>query len=192
MRIYRLYYVYATVIFVGILYIFRLFQVQVIDDKYALIAEKISLRKQTVYPQRGLIFDRNENLLVYNDPVYDLMISVPINLKGIDTLSFCQLLEIDKKKFDKLLFKAKQRSYRGKSVFKKNISNVTYARILERLYQFKGFFFEIRQDRNYKFNSSAHLLGYLGEVNKQDLETQKEGYYEQGDFTGKKGVEQHY
>ena len=140
MRIYRLYYVYATVILVGLLYIFRLFQVQVIDDKYALIAEKISLRKQTVYPQRGLIFDRNDKLLVYNDPVYDLMISVPIKLKGIDTLSFCQLLEIDKKKFYQHLFKAKQRSYRGKYVFKKNISNVTYARIQERLYQYKGFF----------------------------------------------------
>ena len=74
MRIYRLYYVYAVVILVGLIYVYRLFQIQVIDDKYALIAEKISLRKQTVYPQRGLIFDRNDKLLVYNDPVYDLMV----------------------------------------------------------------------------------------------------------------------
>ena len=80
------------------------------DDKYSLIAEKISLRKQTVYPQRGLIFDRNDKLLVYNDPVYDLMISVPVKLKGIDTLSFCQLLEIDKDKFNQLLTKAKHES----------------------------------------------------------------------------------
>ena len=189
MRNFRLYYIYAAIIFVGLIYIYRLFQVQVIDDKYALIAEKISLRKQTVYPQRGLIFDRNDKLLVYNDPVYDLMVSVPIKLKGIDTLAFCQLLAIDNEKFDELLSRAKRRSYRGKSVFKKNISNVTYARIQERLYEFKGFFFEIRQDRNYKFNSSAHLLGYLGEVTKKDLSLQKEGYYEQGDFTGKKGVE---
>jgi len=191
-RNFRLYYIYAAIIFVGLIYIYRLFQVQVIDDKYALIAEKISLRKQTVYPQRGLIFDRNDKLLVYNDPVYDLMVSVPIKLKGIDTLAFCQLLAIDNEKFDELLSRAKRRSYRGKSVFIKNISNVTYARIQERLYEFKGFFFEIRQDRNYKFNSSAHLLGYLGEVTKKDLSLQKEGYYEQGDFTGKKGVERFY
>ena len=71
MRNFRLYYIYAAIIFVGLIYIYCLFQVQVIDDKYALIAEKISLRKQTVYPQRGLIFDRNDKLLVYNDPVYD-------------------------------------------------------------------------------------------------------------------------
>ena len=192
MRTYRLYYVYTTAILIGLLFIIRLFQIQVMDDKYSLIAEKISLRKQTVYPQRGLIFDRNDKLLVYNDPVYDLMISVPVKLKGIDTLSFCQLLEIDKDKFNQLLTKAKHRSYRGKSVFKKNISNIIFARIQERLYDFKGFFFEIRQDRNYKFNSSAHLLGYLGEVNKKDLKTQTEGYYEQGDFTGKKGVERFY
>ena len=89
MRIYRLYYVYAVVILVGLIYVYRLFQIQVIDDKYALIAEKISLRKQTVYPQRGLIFDRNDKLLVYNDPVYDLMVSVPIKLMGFDTLGFC-------------------------------------------------------------------------------------------------------
>jgi len=74
-RSYRLYYVYAVVILVGFIYIYRLFQIQIIDDKYALIAEKISLRKQTVYPQRGLIFDRNDKLLVYNEPVYDLMVS---------------------------------------------------------------------------------------------------------------------
>lgn len=192
MRSYRLYYVYAVVILVGFIYIYRLFQIQIIDDKYALIAEKISLRKQTVYPQRGLIFDRNDKLLVYNEPVYDLMVSVPIKLNGIDTLAFCKLLDINKEKFIQLLAKAKRGSYRGKSVFKKNISNVTYARIQERLYEFKGFFFEIRQDRNYKFNSSAHLLGYLGEVSKKDLELQTEGYYELGDFTGKKGVERFY
>ena len=124
MKNYRLYYVYAVVILVGFIYIYRLFQIQIIDDKYALIAEKISLRKQTVYPQRGLIFDRNDKLLVYNEPVYDLMVSVPIKLNGIDTLAFCKLLDINKEKFIQLLAKAKRGSYRGKSVFKKNISKV--------------------------------------------------------------------
>lgn len=156
------------------------------------MAERISLRRQTVYPQRGLIFDRNKNLIVYNEPVYDLMVSVPIRLKGIDTLAVCKLLEIDKKEFIKRLNKSKRSSYRGKSVFTKNVSNLIYARIQERLYEFKGFFFEIRQDRNYKYNSSAHVLGYLGEVNRSELDKQKEGYYEQGDFNGKKGVERFY
>jgi penicillin-binding protein 2 len=188
----RLPYIYLTVVIIGLTYLFRLLQIQVLDDKYALIAERISLRKQVIYPQRGLIFDRNQKLLVYNDPVYDLMVSVPISLQTIDTLAFCELLEIDKNTFDKLLAKSKKQSYQGKSLFKKNISNTTYAHIQERMYEFQGFFFEIRQDRNYKYNSSAHLLGYLGEVGESDLMTQRDSFYSQGDFIGKKGVEKIY
>ena len=86
MNSYRSYYIYAAVVLIGLLYILRLLQIQVWDDKYSQIAEKISLRRQTVYPQRGLIFDRNRKLVVYNEPVYDLMVSVPIKLKDIDTL----------------------------------------------------------------------------------------------------------
>lgn len=185
-------YIYFAVVLIGFIYILRLFQIQVLDDKYVNIAERISLRKQTVYPQRGLIFDRNKKLIVYNDPVYDLMVSVPIRLKGIDTAAFCQLLQIEREEFDTRLVKAKRASYRGKSVFQKNITNLIYARVQERLFEFNGFFFEIRQDRNYKYNSAAHLLGYLGEVNRNELKAQSEVYYEKGDFNGKKGVERFY
>ncbi len=188
----RTYIINVAVVLVGLIFIFRLFQIQVLDDKYVNIAEKISLRRQTVYPQRGLIFDRNDKLIVYNDPVYDLMIAVPIRLKGIDTTAFCALLQIDRSEFDKMLERAKTNSYRGKSVFKRNVSNLLYARLQERLYEFSGFFFEIRQDRNYKYNSAAHVLGYLGEINKSELDKQEEEYYEQGDFNGKKGVERFY
>ena len=179
-------------VLIGLLYIVRLLQIQVWDDKYSQIAEKISLRRQTIYPQRGLIFDRNKKLVVYNEPVYDLMVSVPIKLNDIDTMGFCELLGMDKDEFIVRALKSKKKAYRGKSVFKKNVPNQLYARIQERLYEFKGFFFEIRQDRNYKFNSSAHVLGYLGEVNQKDLLKQEDTYYEQGDFIGKKGVEGFY
>lgn len=182
----------VVIVLIGLLYVGRLFMIQVMDDTYAITAEKISLRRQTVYPQRGLIFDRNKNLVVYNDPVYDLMLSVPIRLGGIDTASFCNLLQIDRKEFDKRLSKSKRSSYRGKAIFMKNVPNTTYVHLQERLYEFKGFFFEIRQDRNYKYNSSAHVLGYLGEVNKSELKEQADDYYEQGDFNGKKGVERFY
>ncbi|MEN8696630.1 MAG: penicillin-binding protein 2 [Bacteroidia bacterium] len=192
MRDNRSLYIYFGVVLVGVIFILRLFQIQVLDDKYANAADRISLRKQTVYPQRGLIFDRHENLLVYNDPLYDLMLSVPIRISNIDTTSFCKLLEIDRAEFDKRLNAAKRNSFRGKAIFKKNISNLVYARLQERLYEFKGFFFEIRQDRNYKYNSAAHLLGYLGEVSRKQLDRQVEEYYEQGDFNGKKGVERFY
>lgn len=188
----RIYIIGTIVVLVCLLYIGRLFSLQVLSTEYRDIAEKISLRKQTIYPQRGLIFDRNNKLLVYNEPVYDLMVSVPIKLGGIDTTAFCDLFEITRSKFDSLLVSAKRNAYRGKSIFKKNIDKRMYARLQERLFEFKGFFFEIRQDRNYKFNSAAHLLGYLGEIGREQLLEQEEGYYEQGDFLGKKGVESFY
>ncbi len=188
----RSYIIYFAVVLIAAVYIIRLLQLQVYDDKYARIAEKISLRKQTIYPQRGLIFDRNKQLIVYNEPVRDLMVSVPFKLSDIDTALFCSLLDIDKENFLMRLERAQKKAYQRKAVFMKNVSNKHYARIHERLFEFKGFFFEIRQDRNYKYVSSAHVLGFLGEVSKSELEQQTEKYYEQGDFIGKKGVEKFY
>jgi penicillin-binding protein 2 len=114
----RTYYLYGAVLLVSIVYVIRLLQIQVLDDKYSAIAEKISLRKQTLYPQRGLILDRNEKLIVFNEPVYDLMLSVPIKLNGIDTLAFCQLIGITKDEFDAHLVKARRTAYRGKAIFR--------------------------------------------------------------------------
>ncbi|MBR9861144.1 penicillin-binding protein 2 [bacterium] len=188
----RSYYIYAAVLIVAMIYVYRLFQLQVLDDKYAVLADKISLRKQTIYPQRGLIFDRNKKLLVYNEPVRDLMVSVPFQIEGIDTSLLCELIGIDTTEFRERLERAEKNAYQRKAVFLKNVSNKIYARIHERLFEFKGFFFEIRQDRNYKYVSSAHVLGFLGEVSRSDLESQESDYYEQGDFVGKKGVEQFY
>ncbi|MBT8327142.1 MAG: hypothetical protein KJP21_05430, partial [Bacteroidia bacterium] len=111
MNSYRSYYIYAAVILIGLVYILRLLQIQVWDDKYSQIAEKISLRRQTVYPQRGLIFDRNKKLIVYNEPVYDLMVSVPIRLNDIDTAGFCELLGIEKTEFIKRVKKSKKKAY---------------------------------------------------------------------------------
>ena len=192
MNRHRSLYISIAVVIIGSIYILRLFQIQVLDDSYKNTAERISLRKQTIYPQRGLIFDRENKLVVFNEPVYDLMVSVPIRLGGIDTNSFCGVLGIDRLEFDTRLAKAKKSSYRGKAVFMKNVSNQLYARMQERLYEFKGLFFEIRRDRNYKYNSSAHVLGYLGEVSKNELGTQEDDYYEQGDYVGKKGIERYY
>ncbi|MFY0642855.1 MAG: penicillin-binding protein 2 [Bacteroidia bacterium] len=188
----RTYVIYLAVILVALTYMFRLLQLQVYDDTYTQIAEKISLRKKTIYPQRGLIFDRNNKLIVYNEPVRDLMVSVPFKLDGIDTSLFCELLKIEREEFDQRLEKAASRAYQRKAVFMKNVNNTVYARVHERLFDFKGFFFEIRQDRNYKYVSSAHVLGFLGEVSQQELDVQEESYYEQGDFLGKKGVEKFY
>lgn len=187
----RIYIIYFVVIVVTLVYSAKLLQLQVFDKKYTRLANTISLRKQTIYPQRGLIFDRNNNLLVYNEPVRDLMISVPFKLEGMDTSLLCELLGIDLESFNERLVRAKKRAYMRKAVFMKSIPNDVYARVHERLFEFEDFFFEIRQDRNYKYVSSAHVLGFLGEVEKAELEAE-DGYYENGDFIGKKGVEKFY
>ena len=89
----RTYIIYGAVLLISLLYIVKLLQIQVYDDKYAEIAGRISMRKQTIYPQRGLIFDRNHKLVVHNDPVRDLMVSVPLRIEGIDTSLICSILE---------------------------------------------------------------------------------------------------
>lgn len=177
---------------IGLIYVYRLFQLQVLDDNYRLLAEKISLRKEIIHPQRGLIFDRNGKLIVYNEPVYDLMIRVPYKGEPIDTQAFCNIIKITKDDFYNRLEKSKKKAYRQKSVFIKNIPKNIYVALQERIFEFDAFFFEVRNDRQYKFNSGAHLLGYLGEIDKKQLENQEDDTYGPGDFVGKEGVEKFY
>jgi penicillin-binding protein 2 len=188
----RSYVVGICALLIGIIYAYRLVQLQVLDDKYAILAEKISLKKEIIHPQRGLIFDRNGKLLVSNEPVYDFMIRIPHKGDPVDTNLLCQFLNISKETFYEKLIKAKKSAYRQKAVFVKNVSKQIFVALQERLFEFDGFFFEVRNDRKYQYNSAAHLLGYLGEVNKEALESQSDEYYGPGDFVGKEGVEFFY
>ena len=100
----------AIFIVVGIIYIIRLAHLQIIDDQYARLADRNALRHVTQYPSRGLIYDRNGKLLVYNEAVYDLMV-IPRQVKEIDTNEFCSLLKISKEEFIKKMEKAKKYSF---------------------------------------------------------------------------------
>lgn len=185
----RVYVVIGIAVLIGIVFILRLFFLQVVDDQYKLTAENNVLRHINIYPARGLIYDRKGELLVYNQPAYDLMV-IPRQVKDLDTTELCLLLEISKADFVSKLTKARKYSWRKPSIFEKQISAETYARLQEKLYRFNGFFVQTRTLRKYPKKMAAHLLGYVAEVNNRELE--RDNYYKQGDYIGKSGIEAAY
>ncbi len=185
----RKYVFIITFIVIGIIFLIKLFYLQVIDDSYQASANRNALRYITQYPARGLIYDRNNKLLVYNEATYDLMV-VPNQVKGIDTNELCSLLDIQKEDFKKKLVKASTYSPFKASIFEKQISKESYGYIQEKLYRFKGFYTQTRTLRKYPQPIASHLLGYIGEVN--DVIAQKDNYYKSGDYIGISGIEKSY
>lgn len=174
---------------VSFIYLCRLFYIQVIEDRYKLSANNNVLRTITDYPARGLVYDRKGKLLVFNEAVYDVMVT-PRQVKEIDTLEFCRLLGIPAEDFEKKMAKAKKYSKVKASIFEKQIPAATYAVLQERMYKFKGFFVQSRTLRRYPEQVSAHSLGYIGEAD--DKLIQGNPYYKQGDYVGIAGIEKSY
>lgn len=179
----------AIFIVVGIIYIIRLAHLQIIDDSYTRLANRNALRHITQYPSRGLIYDRNGKLLVYNEAVYDLMV-IPRQVKDIDTTEFCSLLKISKEEFIKKMEKAKKYSSYSPSTFEKQISKEDFAPLQEKLYKFEGFYAQSRTLRFYPDSVACHILGYIGEVNEKTIE--ENPYYKKGDYIGMSGLEKSY
>lgn len=176
---------------IAIVYISRLFYMQVIDDSYALQAKQNAFQILVDFPQRGVIYDRKGKYLVKNEPSYDLMVT-PKLVKGCDTMALCETLEITKEEFLKRIKKACQapNSPRKQSIFEKQMSSQRYARVQEKLYLFKGFYPQSRSVRKYPKPIAAHLLGYVGEVDGEF--TKKTPYYKDGDYIGISGIEKSY
>lgn len=179
----------------GLIFIIRLFMLQVIDPTYKSFAESNTQRKLTEYPARGLIFDRNGKLLVYNQAVYDIMI-VPREVKPFDTLAFCQLLGISRDELDMAFVTMRsnmrlRRVSRVKpSVFIQQVPAENFAAFQERLYMFNGFFGQRRTVRRYSFPNASHLLGYVAEVNERVM--LEDPFYSLGDYAGITGLENIY
>ncbi len=176
-------------VLIALLYIGRLFYIQVIDRSYILSAENNSRRYVVKYPARGLIFDRNGKLIVYNEAAYDLMV-IPGQVTEFDTLKLANLLGIEKKEAVLRFQRARVYNRYRPSIYMKQISAQTYASLQELLHCFPGFFVQPRTLRAYPYKSAAHLLGYVGEVDKKIID--KNPYYLQGDYIGISGVEKTY
>ncbi len=185
----RRYVIAAIFIAVCLIYLMRLFYIQVLNDSYKLSANNNVLRYMTEYPARGLVYDREGVLLVYNEAAYDLMVT-PRQVKKIDTLDFCETIGITKPQFIKKMKQVKAYSPYKESIFEKQLSKETYAALQEKLYKFKGFFVQARTLRKYPQEIAAHTLGYVGEVSEKI--TQKNPYYKSGDYIGVSGIEKSY
>ncbi len=153
------------------------------------MADANALRKITIYPSRGLVYDRNNRLIVCNQALYDIMV-VPKQIRAFDTLGFCRLLGIDTATLNLSLTKAFTYSRYKPSVFLKQLPPEVYARFEENLYDYPGFYSEVRSVRSYEYSNAAHVLGYISEVDERILK--KNPYYRSGDFIGMSGLEQQY
>jgi len=180
---------FVTIIIAAIVLLSRLFALQVVDKSYRISAQNNVLRYVTQYPARGLIYDRKGNLLVYNQAAYDLMV-IPGQTGDIDTLELCTILDITRESFDERMTRAIKFSRYAPSVFLKMVSSETYARLQEVLYRYPGFYAQARTLRKYAYPSAAHVLGYVGEVNNQEIKN--DPYYKSGDYIGKTGIEKSY
>ncbi len=176
---------------VGLIFITRLFYIQIYTEKYILNAFNTSIKQEIIIPERGAIFDRNNNLLVFNKPIYELIVIPMLIDENFNIIEFCNLVGIKKNTFHKNLEKAKSYSKYLPSVFLPFISKEKFASIQEKLYKYKGFDWTKRSLRDYKVESSANVLGYLGEVNQKDIKKES-NYYQIGDFIGWAGVEKSY
>ncbi len=179
----------AAVIFVCVGFILRLFYIQVADDSWKARAADISERKITVFPSRGLIYDRRGELLVANTPVYDIMV-VPREVKAFDTLAFSQLVGVSVDDVRKRLTAASKYSGYKPSEFEKQITADQYAGIAVHLGKYPGFYGQSRTLRTYPSRIAPHMLGYLSEVDARKVA--QDPYYKSGDVIGVGGLEQYY
>lgn len=174
---------------VGLLYLLKLFYIQIIEDKYKILSDSNVRRVITIFPARGMIYDRNGKTLVANEEAYDLMV-IPRQAKNVDTSELCRLIDIDHKAFEARMKKASEFSRYKASSFLEQISKETYGFLQEKLYRFPGFFVQSRTLRTYPYPLAAHTLGYVGEVSPAEVEA--DPYYKSGDYVGKSGIEKFY
>jgi penicillin-binding protein 2 len=181
----------AMIVIGSILLILKLFYLQVINESYKLDSENNALKIKYEYPERGYIYDRNGKLLVANQPSYDVMV-VPREIKNLDTLAFCNALNISKDYLEKSLHKAKNHpnSPRIPSVFLPQLNKKEYAAFQEKIRKFQGFYIQKRALRDYQTKSAANVFGFITQVNPKIIESNP--YYKSGDLIGRQGVEEYY
>ncbi|WP_299432700.1 penicillin-binding protein 2 [uncultured Aquimarina sp.] len=180
---------YLIIITTGIVFIARLFYLQIYNTSFAALSEDNAIKVLYDYPQRGAIYDRNGKLLVTNQPSYDVMV-IPRELKPFDTLEFCSILKISKEKLVNQLHKARVYSPRVPSVVIPQLTKDEYAYLQEKMRKFDGFYIQKRSLRDYHTESASNVLGYIAEVN--DGLIKKDPYYLSGDLIGMQGVEKQY
>jgi penicillin-binding protein 2 len=180
---------YIIIITTGFIFIGRLFYLQIVDESFARLSEDNAIKVVYNYPQRGYIFDRNGELLVSNQPSYDVM-AIPRNLKAFDTAEFCSILKLTPEELSRKLDKAKIYSPRLPSIIVPQLTKSEYAYLQEKMRNYPGFYIQKRSLRDYQTQNGSNVLGYIAEVNNKIIENNP--YYISGDLIGKQGVEGQY
>ena len=192
----RRYTISGIAIGVVLVYIIRLFFLQIIDQSTEKEADSNALVKQTIYPARGLIYDRNGELLVFNQPIYEITLTMREMGNEWDTTGFCKSLQISREDFDARIDEIKdRRKNRGYSrytpqLFMGQLKKEDIATLQESLFLYPGIQIQKRTLRDYTYNAAAHVLGSVGEVNQNDIDN--DPYYSRGDYSGRDGLEHTY
>ena len=192
----RRYIISGIAIVVVLVYIARLFYLQVIDQSTKGQADNNALVKQTVYPSRGLIYDRHGELLVFNQPIYEITMTMRDMGDDWDTTSFCRCLHISREEFNDRVKEIKdKRKNKGYSrwtpqVFMSQLKKEDIATLQEAMFLFPGIQIQKRTLRDYTYKAAAHVLGSVGEVNQNDID--RDDYYTRGDYSGRDGLERTY
>ena len=169
----------------------KLFAIQVLDDSFLKRAESNAIQRIVDHPYRGLVYDRTGKLMVFNNPIFDLMV-VPREFNVGDTAKFCELFRISKEELIESYNAAKSYSKVKPSPLIKQLSTKDFARIQDFLVDYPGLFILTRSVRSYPSATTAHALGYIGEISGGQLEKDTVGYYSQGDYVGLSGLEKYY
>lgn len=191
----RKYVIGGTAVVIIIVYLIRLFTLQLLSEDFKISADSNAFLKRIQYPARGAIADRNGKLLVYNQPAYDVMVIMK-EQQGVDTLDLCESLDITREWYERRMEEIKDyRRNPGYSpytqqLFMSQLSTEEFGRFQEKLFRFPGFYIQKRSIRQYNYPNAAHLLGDVGEVGPKDIEN--DSYYRSGDYIGKLGVERSY
>jgi penicillin-binding protein 2 len=184
-------------VLIGIVFLIKLFFIQVIDESYKDLAAVNAIRREIQYPIRGIIKDRNNKLIVYNNPEFDLMIILR-EVKHFDSLRFCQVFDVTQEELRTMFknFYGEIKSRKANELqpypFKRQLSTGDLAKAQDNIDEFPGFFIQDRTTRAYASKSVANAIGYVSEISKRQLEKDKSGIYKQGDYIGQSGIEAFY
>ncbi len=187
----RKYILQFIIVGVGIIYLLKLLWLQIIDDTFKDEALQNSIQRITVYPYRGVIFDRNGKMLVANTPVFDINV-IPKDAKIADTAAFCKLFSLSVQEVRAKLKEARTYSKVKPSTFLPTLSTQDWAYIQDKIVDYPGFYVQARSVRNYPYKCMANALGYIGEVSKERIELLGKDNYKAGDYIGISGIEEIY
>ncbi len=180
----------AGVCVVAAILVAKLFYIQIVNKSYKEDAANNSMVYETIYPTRGVIYDRNGRILVGNTVAYDIMVT-PRMVHSFDTLTLASVLEVSPEFIrDKMEEYRRSRSRIGYQsvVMLKKVPSEVYVRFTELQYKFPGFSGQMRSIRDYPFNAGGNLLGYVSEASGDDIKAHP-GEYRPGDYIGKTGIE---